>query len=141
MASLVKVTWRPDSGGLWRFGAVVVLGCGLVGAALLLGWPVGQSTRAAVVVWIVGGVIGGLGLTGTRAGLPGYWAWMGIGWVLGNVTSRVVLLLVYYLVVTPLGIAMRLTGRDRLGLRRGGGGSLWRDVVDDGKSSGHERQF
>lgn len=141
MASLVKIAWRPDRRGLRRFGAVVALGSGLVGAALLLGWPLGPSPRAAVAVWIAGGVIGGLGLTGTRAGLPGYWAWMGTGWILGNVTSRIVLALVYYLVVTPLGIGMRLTGRDRLGLRRSRGGSLWRDLEDDGVRSGHERQF
>lgn len=36
---------------------------------------------------------------------------------LGWIVSLTLLALVYYLVVTPLGVASRLVGRDRLGLR------------------------
>ncbi len=139
--TLVKVDWRPGPGRLREFGAVFALGCGLAGTSLFLGWPLARSEWTACAVWAAGILIGGLGLTGTRAALPGYWAWTAIGWILGNITSRVVLVLVFYLVVAPTGLAMRLTGRDRLGLRRGGGGSYWRDLEPGDGPPRHERQF
>ncbi|MBM3740305.1 MAG: hypothetical protein FJW39_31510 [Acidobacteria bacterium] len=44
--------------------------------------------------------------------------WFRLGRVLGRVTSPVVMALVFFLVITPLGLLMRLLGRDALGLRR-----------------------
>jgi hypothetical protein len=36
----------------------------------------------------------------------------------GKIASRLLLAALFYAVVTPLGLAMRLAGRDSLGLRR-----------------------
>lgn len=48
---------------------------------------------------------------------PVYRAWMKLAVILNVVMSRVLLGIVYYLVVTPMGIAMRLLGKDPLALR------------------------
>jgi hypothetical protein len=67
--------------------------------------------------------------TGTRLGLPAYWLWMGFVFVVGTVIGTLALAAVYFLVVTPLGLAARLAGRDRLGLRRPApGASLWQPL-------------
>ncbi len=44
--------------------------------------------------------------------------WMKFGLVLGRIVSPVVIGILYYLVITPFGIVMRLAGKDPLRLRR-----------------------
>lgn len=71
-----------------------------------------------------------LAALGLTAGLPGLWRpnlirplYVGgviAGFPLGWLLSRVSLAVVFYLVVTPLGLCSRLAGRDRLSLRRKG---------------------
>ena len=53
-------------------------------------------------------VLAGL-LVPARLG-PVYRAWMGVGHVLSKVTTPVFLGVVFYLVLTPVGLLMRLTG-------------------------------
>ena len=47
-----------------------------------------------------------------------YKAWMALALVLGYVMTRVLLTAVFVLIVTPLGIAMRLSGRDPMQRKR-----------------------
>ena len=136
--SMVQIDWRPDGPALKRFGRTVVIGSLLIAAALH--WLKGWAT-AAVVLAAAGVVIGGLGLTGSRAALPGYRLWMGIAFVMGNIVSRVILAVVYFLVVTPIGLVARATGRDRLALRARGRGSHWVDLPRERGDDHYERQF
>jgi hypothetical protein len=46
-----------------------------------------------------------------------YRAWMGLAAVLGFFTSRLILSVLFYLVVTPIGLTMRLLGKDLLNQR------------------------
>lgn len=79
----------------------------------------GGVVRLFAVVMLVGaGVTGGVAsLASARAGLAAYRAWMlgalPIGWTI----SRVVMGAAYYGVITPIGVIMRLLGRDALSLR------------------------
>jgi hypothetical protein len=52
--------------------------------------------------------------------------WMAVGMVLGAFWSRVLLGLFYYVVVSPVGLVMRLVGRDPLDQRLRTGESYWR---------------
>lgn len=45
---------------------------------------------------------------------PVYTAWMLFAYVLGWINTRVILGLFFYLVMTPLGLLLRLTGKDLL---------------------------
>ena len=51
--------------------------------------------------------------------------WMALAAVLGYVMTRVVLALVFFLLVTPIGVVKRLTGWDPLGRRTRRGESYW----------------
>ena len=52
--------------------------------------------------------------------------WTKLGLVLGMIVSPIVLGLLFFLVVTPVGLLMRLMGKDPLRLRRdSGAGSYW----------------
>jgi hypothetical protein len=46
-----------------------------------------------------------------------YLAWMGVAVVLGFIMARVILTLFFFLVITPIGLAARLTGKDFLSLK------------------------
>ncbi len=48
----------------------------------------------------------------------------GLGWL----NTRIVLSLVFFLILTPLGLLMRLAGRDILGLRRLSGASSYLEI-------------
>lgn len=55
-----------------------------------------------------------------------YQAWMGLALVLGWVVSRVLLTLLFYLTVTPIGILSRISGKDFLDLKfKDGKDSYW----------------
>jgi hypothetical protein len=139
--SLVQIDWNPDAGKLRSFGAVLLCGFGLLGAAFFFGWPFPPNRTVALVLWIGGGALGLLGLSGTGAARPVYWAWMSLAFLTGNVVSRVVLALFYYLMITPMGLVQRLLGRDRLDLRGSGRDSYWTDVDHKTNPESYERQF
>jgi hypothetical protein len=100
----------------------------LVGGVMLLiaAWNLyrGRTT----VVFIFGGV-GALllfaGLFVRAAARAFHEAWMRLASALGYVNSRVLLTLMYYLVLTPYGLVMRLAGRDPLRRRGERGESYW----------------
>jgi hypothetical protein len=52
-------------------------------------------------------------------------AWMALAEVLGFVSTRVILGIVFFVLMTPLGLLARLRGRDTLGRRGPDTGSRW----------------
>ncbi len=136
--SLVEISWHPDQKALRQFGIVVLLGLGLFGVAFqfFLGQP-----QVATGLYIAGLVLGLPALSGTIIGRPGYWLWMGIAFVLGNIMSRVLLSLIYYLLFWPIGFIRRALGNDRLRLRKRPTNTYWVDVDADPENTRFERQF
>ncbi|PKN16021.1 MAG: hypothetical protein CVU66_02445 [Deltaproteobacteria bacterium HGW-Deltaproteobacteria-23] len=59
---------------------------------------------------------------------PFAFLWFGLSALLGSVISRIVLTLIFFLVITPIGITRRLTGSDPLQLRgwKKGAGSVFK---------------
>jgi hypothetical protein len=52
--------------------------------------------------------------------------WFALGLLIGRITSPIFLAAFYFLVLTPLALLMRITGKDVLRLRRdGAAGSYW----------------
>ena len=100
----------------------------MVGAVLLL--------IAAWNVWkdrpVVYGIAGGCGLLLILIGFLSPAAsrifqrsWMRFAGVLGYVNSRILLSLMFYLVITPYGLVMRVFGRDTMNRRGAGKPSYW----------------
>ncbi len=48
---------------------------------------------------------------------PIYMIWMGLAFILGWINTRIILAVVFYLIFTPIGLAMRLFGVDLLDRR------------------------
>lgn len=94
----------------------------------LAAWHGGLQHRPFVagVLASVGLIVGSLGLWQPRLIRPIYVGWMIAAFPISWMVSRLSLLAVFFLVVTPLGLLSRLAGRDRLRLRRlAGKSSYW----------------
>jgi hypothetical protein len=89
-----------------------------IGALLILvalvvvwraGWAIGGGAR-----WLAGSgaALAFIGLAAPALLRPLYRGWMGFALVLGHVMTRVLLTVVFFLVVTPIGLIRRALGRD-----------------------------
>lgn len=115
--SLIELKTDPSRRDLRLFACLwCPLFCGLFG--LLLARH-GRG-NAATVVWTLGAAILGLGAAEPRLVRPVFLGLIYLTAPLGWVVSHLVLAVVYYCVVTPVGALLRLAGRDPLarGLER-----------------------
>lgn len=138
--SVVSVNRDPTPRQLNQFGFIWLGFLTFFGAVL---WFKVDSNTAAIVLWvgaIVIPVIGWLVPAVMRAVFLGM---SYAAWPIGYVVSHVVLAIVYYLVMTPIGLAMRLFGYDPM-TRRGqlDGTSAWVERADGGRQPhSYFRQF
>tara|TARA_Y100000590_G_scaffold465270_1_gene637088 strand:+ start:1177 stop:1587 length:411 start_codon:yes stop_codon:yes gene_type:complete len=56
---------------------------------------------------------------------PIYILWMTFAVILGWVMTRVILSIVFYFIMTPIGLLTRLLGEDFLALKKSNSGSYW----------------
>lgn len=61
--------------------------------------------------------------------------WMWFALRLQVVTTTIILSIAFYLIVTPIGLYMRLRGRDLLKLRKNDGGTYWQEPDREGSAS------
>jgi hypothetical protein len=93
--------------GLLVGGVLAVLG--------LILWVKGKPHFAAVLVPGAALVLAGLAVP--RALKEVYLVWMALALALGFVVSHVILTVFFFLVITPVGLAARLMGKDFLRLK------------------------
>jgi Saxitoxin biosynthesis operon protein SxtJ len=81
----------------------------------LLAWIVARRTGSVPAGGAIAGlgiVVAGLALTVPQVLRPVWIVLMVVNYPIGWVVTHVVMALIFYLVVTPVGVIMRLTGRD-----------------------------
>ncbi len=118
---LIKVNWNPNRRALLQFGLAGLVAFGLLGGwALwrhsLFGVQMGLDTSrtTAYVLWGLASLFGLLAVW-----RPGWLAWpyvvlTAITLPIGFVISHVILAVLFFLVFTPIGLVLRLFGRDLL---------------------------
>ena len=62
-------------------------------------------------------VLGGLALATPLALKPVYHWWMRFGLLMSRITTPLIMGIVFYLVITPMGLVMRLAGKDSMARR------------------------
>ena len=74
---------------------------------------------------------------------PIYWVWMIFATILGWIMTRVILSLLFYIIITPIGLALRLIGKQVLELRwNKSKQSYWNYRIKENIDHGnYERQF
>jgi len=92
---------------------------------LIAVWPLidGQSLR----VWslIVSLIFLVLGLLNSKLLNPLNLAWVKFGKILGKVVAPIVMGVIYFIIITPIGIFLRLTGKDILQTKFSKNNSYW----------------
>ena len=104
----------PSPQQLRWFGLLLLLFCAALG--LLLGARLGSMETAAGLAGL-GLALALLYYAVRPLRLPMYLTWMRVTRPLGAALSLLLLAAIYFLVVTPIGLAARLFGRDELGRR------------------------
>ena len=105
------------------FGLVMAAFFAIVAVA-----PLVQGSLAAIRWWAVGIAAAFLALALLRPAVlrPLNRLWLKLGLLLAKIVSPVVLALLFYVTVTPVGLLMRAAGKDPLRLRRNAGAaSYW----------------
>jgi hypothetical protein len=109
--ALIEINRNPSPRELRWFGAIVLAVFGVLGGVVW--WQLG-SPLTAQLLWGVG-LAGALLFYAVRQlRLSMYLAWMTLVAPIGWVVSHLALALVFYGVVTPIALCMRLFGRDKL---------------------------
>lgn len=140
----VQLNWKPTKKGLRQFGAIFLVGFLLIGLAKYFSpweWLVSRNETLGLTFIVIGSVVGGIALTGTRLALPFYWLWMGIAFVIGNIMSRVIVTAIFFTVITPLRVLGNLIGRDKLQLKKRRVETYWQDISLPSEPEKYERQF
>ena len=132
----------PSPKALSRWALVMGLVLPLVGALFyFIEWGIFSGKQGfGMFLWGFAALAFVTGITGSRIGLPVYWVWMGIVFVIGTAIGFVALSIVFFLVVTPMALLGRMMGRDPLQLKNGQQDSYWKDVPT-AVSSRPEKQF
>ena len=113
-----------------------------VGVAFLLLAGLFLWRDRMTLLWIASGLGSALILSGVfipgRLG-PIYRAWMQMALAISKVTTPIFMAIVYFVVLTPTGLVMRLFGHRSIA-HEPRGGSLWQPAIDR-ESNDMRRQF
>lgn len=112
--ALIEVDWRPPRRQLRQFALLFVLFAGVLGT---LSWLGDRPAWVAPAFFALGGAVGVLGLVAPAAVRPVWIAMMALALPIGFVVSTVLMVVIFFLILTPIGLAMRLAGYDPM--RRG----------------------
>lgn len=77
----------------------------------------GHHETVRIILWSIGGLLIGFGAIAPAVLAPVYAVWMKLAFLLGWVNTRILLSLIFFLMITPVGLVTRLFGRDALNLR------------------------
>ena len=122
---------------LRKFGITMGIAFGLIGALLLwrerAAWP--YLLGLSVFFFL-------FGLVFPRALVPIEWAWMKLAHYLSIVMTYLLVTLTFFIVITPMGLLLRLLGKDLLALkfekeRR----SYWEKVDPEGPAGRPEKPY
>jgi hypothetical protein len=81
-----------------------------------------------------------LGLANSKLLTPLNKIWFKLGILLGNIISPIVMGIVFFLVVTPIGIFMKMLGKDLLNLKKSNNNTYWRNK-DNSSNNSMKNQF
>lgn len=138
------IDWQPDRAARRRFGRSLVLGFPVIatGLMLIVRWQTGAWSDWPWVVGAVGTAIGVWGWALPGLARPFYLVWYGVSAAVGLVVSNVLLIATYFLTITPIGLLLRLFGRDPLQRRFDRGRtSYWEDAEPTRDVTRYFRQF
>ena len=145
---LIPVTLKPETRQLRQFGiGGLVVSLALAGLALWRGSLLGFDLGEHAPVWAgslagAGALLGILGTVAPRLNLPFYVALTMITLPIGIVFSFVIMAVIFYLIITPMGLVFRVLGRDALcETLESERDSYWQPIAGEAPVERYFRQF
>lgn len=123
MAKLVEINFRPDARILRQFGWIALGGFGLLALCAWNQWLVfrhlSDGAREPVALALAGlGVLSAaFSLLFPKANAPLFVGLSVVAFPIGFVLSYVVMATLFYVVIAPVGLALRLVGKDPMDRR------------------------
>jgi len=102
-------------------------------------WPLLNDESVRIWSLIISFIFLILGLVNSTILKPLNYIWFKFGLLLGSVISPIVMGIVFFLVVTPTGIIMRLLGKDILNLKKNNSKSYW--ILKKNENNSMKNQF
>ncbi len=145
---LVQLNFRPDSRQLRQFGFIALLAFSFLGAVVLwkgtlLGYQFGSAARSvAVGIWALGAVCALLSLIWPQGNRPLFVALSVLAFPIGFLLSHIVLAVLFFGILTPVGVLFRLLRYDPLDRAfQKDRGSYWVDLPEASSRRDYFRQF
>ena len=88
-------------------------------------WPLLNSGNVRIWSLLLSLIFLILGILNSRILTPFNKIWMKFGILLGNVVSPIIMVIVFFLVITPIGLLMRIFKKDLLNLKFNKNYSYW----------------
>ena len=134
---MITPEWHPSDRQLRQFAVISLFGFACMGLA---SWRSSGSLWMASVLTAFGALICSVGLLRPRRVRPLYVVLLTISLPVGGVISGLLLRLIFYGVITPVGVLFHLVGRDVLVLRRPQARSYWVDYEAQDDPASYFRQ-
>ena len=119
---MIKINDNPTTRELRQFAGIWFPLFWLIVGSLLY---FGGALRGAGIAVGLGVLIGAIGLARPRFMHPIYLLWMYAAYPIGFVMSHVLLGVIFYLILTPVGLIMKLVGYDPLQRRLRAAPTYW----------------
>ena len=101
---MIEINRNPSKKELVLFGLLLMLFCGVLGTLVTYRW---QNPDWGRNVWVGGAVIALLYWSLPVLRRPVYLTWMYLAFPIGWTVSHLLLALIYYGVLTPIGVLLR----------------------------------
>ena len=148
MAQMIEINLRPDNKTLRQFGVIAIFGFGFVAAIAHFEVLIFAMGLGAAKPWVVNIFVGLAAYAGVcslvfpKANLPIYLGLTILSYPIGFVLSYVIMGTLFFLIITPIGVVMRLAGRDPLNRKlEPDAESYWLDCRPARDKASYFRQF
>jgi hypothetical protein len=135
---MIAIQWNPSTKQLRQFAGIWFPAfCGLVG------WSIGHKTghwSEVEIGWVLAGLLSVGGLVLPALIRPIFVGLILLTFPIGWVVSHLLLGLIFYGVVTPIGLILRISGHDPLQLKKPSGNSVWKTSVGRTDATRYLRQ-
>ena len=102
-------------------------------------WPLSKGEDIRYWSLIISLIFFVLAIINSKILTPLNKIWMKFGFLLGKIISPIVMGFIFFFVVTPTGIIMRLLGKDLLNLKKNNQNTYW--IKKDNKNNSMKNQF
>ena len=135
---MIAIQWNPSTKQLRQFAGIWFPAfCGLVGYSI--GHKTGHWSEVEIG-WALAGLLSVGGLVLPALIRPIFVGLILLTFPIGWVVSHLLLGLIFYGVVTPIGLILRIIGHDPLQLKKPSGNSVWKTSIGKTDATRYLRQ-